>query len=225
MSETSEMSEPVTLYTNPYSRGRIVHLVLEEAKIPHRIVLLDFQTGEHKRPAFLAMNPMGKLPVIQHGPHVVLSETAAILTWLGDAFPDSGLFPPITDPARATVLKWMFFGAGCVEPALVDKAFNRPAVGKGSAGWGTYEDVVATLVAGLTPGPFFLGERLSLADLFVGSQIAGGLHKKTLEPLPAFTRIVERLTALPSQQRVQQKTIAMVKALEERRAAAATLPG
>lgn len=217
--------EPVTLYTNPFSRGRIVHLVLEEAKIPHRIVLLDFQTGEHKRPAFLAMNPMGKLPVIQHGPHVVLSETPAILTYLGDAFPDSGLLPPIGDPARATVLKWLFFGAGCVEPVLNDKAFNRPPVGKGTVGWGTWEDVVATLVAGLTPGPFFLGERLSLADLFVGSQIAGGLHKKTLEPLPPFTRIVERLTALPSQERVQHKTIAMVKALEERRAAASLLPG
>lgn len=224
MSETSEMSEPVTLYTNPYSRGRIVHLVLEEAKIPHRIVLLDFQTGEHKRPAFLAMNPMGKLPVIQHGP-VVLSETAAILTYLGDAFPDAGLLPRIGDPARATVLKWMFFGAGCVEPATADKAFNRPPVGKGSVGWGTYEDVVATLVAGLTPGPFFLGERLSLADLYVGSQVAWGLHQKTLEPLPAFTRIVERLTALPSQQRVGLKTVAMVKALEERRAAATSLLG
>lgn len=217
-------SEPVTLYTNPFSRGRIVHLVLEEAQIPHRIVLLDFQTGEHKRPAFLAMNPMGKLPVIQHGP-VVLSETAAILTWLGDAFPASGLLPGLGDPARATVLKWMFFGAGCVEPATADKAFNRPPVGKGSVGWGTYEDVVATLVAGLTPGPFFLGERMSLADLYVGSQIAWGLHQKTLEPLPAFTRIVERLTALPSQQRVQDKTIAMVKALEARRAAAANLIG
>lgn len=217
-------SEPVTLYTNPFSRGRIVHLVLEEAQIPHRIVLLDFQTGEHKRPAFVAMNPMGKLPVIQHGP-VVLSETAAILTWLGDAFPASGLLPGLGDPDRATVLKWMFFGAGCVEPATADKAFNRPPVGKGSVGWGTYEDVVATLVAGLTPGPFFLGERLSLADLYVGSQIAWGLHQKTLEPLPAFTRIVERLTALPSQQRVQNKTIAMVKALEERRAAAANLIG
>ncbi len=210
------MSEPVTLYTNPFSRGRIVHLFLEEAKIPHRIVLLDFQTGEHKRPAFLAMNPMGKLPVIQHGP-VTLSETAAILTYLADAFPASGHLPPIGDPARASVLKWMFFGAGCVEPATADKAFNRPPVGKGSVGWGTYEDVVATLVAGLTPGPFFLGDRLTLADIYVGSQIAWAMHQKSLDPLPAFVRLVDELKQLPGQERVQVKTIAMVKALEERR--------
>lgn len=210
------MSEPVVLYTNPYSRGRIVHLVLEHAAIPYRIELLDFASGDHKRPDFLEKNPMGKLPVLAYrGVHV--SETAAILTWLADLFPESGLLPGVDDPARGLVLKWLFFGAGCVEPATADKAFNRPPVGKGSVGWGTYQDVVDTLLAGLDPGPFFLGDRLSLADLYVGSQIAWGLHQKTLDPYPPFTRLVELLTALPAQQRVQAQTLAMVRELERRR--------
>lgn len=209
------MSEPVTLYTNPYSRGRIVHLFLELAKIPYRIQLLDFATQDQKHPLFLAKNPMGKLPLIEHR-GVFIAETGAILTYLGDAFPDSGLMPQVGDPARGTVLKWLFFGVGCLEPATADRAFNRPPVGKGSVGWGSYEDVVATLVHGLTPGPFFLGDRMSVADVFVGSQIAWAIHQKTLDPLAPFQRLVDQLTALPAQARVQQQTIGMAHALKQK---------
>jgi glutathione S-transferase len=210
------MSDTVTLYTNPYSRGRIVHLFLEVAAIPYEVELLDFATGDHKKPAFLAKNPMGKLPVVSYRGTVV-SETAAIITWLADLFPERGLLPSVDDPARGIVLKWLYFGAGCVEPATTDKAFNRPPVGKGSVGWGTYDDVVNTLLVGLRPGPFFLGDRLSVADLYVGSQIAWGLHQKTLEPHPELLRIVEELKALPAQARVQEQTIAMVAELDRRK--------
>ncbi len=210
------MTDLVTLYTNPYSRGRIVHLFLEAAEIPYRIELLDFATGDHKKPDFLAKNPMGKLPVIEFRGTFV-SETAAIITWLGDVFPKSGLMPPIDDPARGLVLKWLFFGAGCIEPATADKAFNRPPVGKGSVGWGTYDDVVNTLLVGLDLGPFLLGDRLTAADLYVGSQVAWALHQKTLEPHFQFVRLVEALKSLPAQERVQNQTIAMVAELDRRR--------
>jgi len=210
------MSDLVTLYTNPYSRGRIVHLFLEAAEIPYHIELLDFATGDHKKPAFLSKNPMGKLPVVEFR-NTFVAETAAIITWLGDLFPQSGLLPPIDDPARGLVLKWLFFGAGCIEPATADKAFNRPPVGKGSVGWGTYDDVVNTLLVGLEPGPYLLGDRLTAADLYVGSQLAWALHQKTLEPHFQFVRLVEALKSLPAQERVQSQTIAMVAELDRRR--------
>jgi glutathione S-transferase len=97
----------------------------------------------------------------------------------------------------------MFFGAGCIEPALVDKLFNRPAVErKGALGYGSYEDTLNTLETALKPGPWILGQRFSAADVYVGAQIQWGLMVKALEPRPLFLQFVERIAARPALQKV-----------------------
>src|SRR5207253_3395396 len=99
---------------------------------PYEINLLDFQKAEHKKPDYVALNPMGKIPAIVHR-GVVVTECGAILTYLADAFPAAGLAPLPSEPQRGTYLRWLFFGAGCVEPASLDKMFNRvPVERKGS---------------------------------------------------------------------------------------------
>ena len=120
------MTDTIVFYTNPMSRGRIVHWMLEEIGAPYRTELLSFDKNEHKTPAFLAINPMGKVPTIVHR-GVVVTEAAAICTYLADAFPKAGLAPAFDDPARGTYLRWMFFGAGCIEPAIIDRMLERPA--------------------------------------------------------------------------------------------------
>jgi glutathione S-transferase len=187
------MSEEIVFYYNPASRARTVHWMLEEVGAPYRVVLVRFDKNEHKKPEFLRLNPMGKLPTLVHR-GVVITESAAICTYLADAFPAAQLAPALDDPSRGTYLRWIFFGASCLEPAMVDKGFKRPPVDRPSGmGYGTYEDTLNALEQALQPGPYVLGDRFSAADVFLGSLIGWGMMAKSLEPRPHFAAYVERL--------------------------------
>jgi glutathione S-transferase len=195
------MADELVLYTNPQSRGRIAHWMLEEVGVPYRMVILDLAKGEHKKPEFLTLNPMGKVPTIVHR-GVVVTEAGAICTYLADVFPDAKLAPDVKDPARATYLRWLFFGAGCIEPALVDRLYTRPIPDRpGALGYGSYADTLNALEQAVAPGPFILGERFSAADVYVGSQIGYGLLTRSLEPRQAFREYHERLTERPAYKR------------------------
>ena len=206
------MSDSVVFYHSPMSRGRIVHWMLEEVGAPYEVKLVRFDRMEHKKPEFLAVNPMGKLPAIVHR-GVVVTETAAICAYLADAFPRERLAPEPTDPQRGTYLRWLFFSAGCLEPALIDRMFSRPQVERPSTlGYGNYEDTINTLEKALTPGPYILGETFSAADVYVGSSIGWGLMVKSLEPRPAFLVYADRLNQRPAFKRM----VAQGDALAER---------
>jgi len=197
------MTEEIVFYHNPRSRAQMVHWMLEEAGAPYRIVPIDFEKGEHKAPAFLAINPMGKLPTIVHR-DVVVTETAAIIAYIADAFPAAGLAPPPGDPARGAYYRWLFFGAGCFEPALLDKMMNRPPVErKAAVGWGSYEEVIAALKAALAKGSYLLGEKFSAADVYVGSEIRYAMMfgAPGLKGEKVFDDYVARLSARPAAKR------------------------
>ena len=81
----------LVLYTNPMSRGRIARWMLEEVGQPYRAEILGFGP-EMKTPDYLALNPMGKVPTLVHGT-VVVTEAAAICTYLAETFPEAGLLP------------------------------------------------------------------------------------------------------------------------------------
>jgi glutathione S-transferase len=196
------MAERVTFYHNPVSRGRIVHWMLEEVGAPYDTKILSFDKREHKAPEYLAINPMGKVPAIVHR-GVVVTEGAAICAYLADAFPDAGLAPSVQDAARGTYYRWLFFGAGCVEPAVVDKVLVRPPAERPAAmGYGTYADTLNALELALKPGPYILGERFSAADVYVGSQIIWGMRVEGIERRPAFEQYAARLNERPALQRV-----------------------
>jgi glutathione S-transferase len=203
------MTDTIAFYHNPQSRGRIVHWMLEEANAPYEIKFVDFEKKEHKAPDFLAINPMGKIPAIVHRGTVV-TESAAICAYLADAFPSAGLAPALDDPQRGTYLRWLFFGAGCVEPAIIDRMFSRPPPSRPTAmGYGNYADTLNTLEKAIGPGPFILGERFSAADVYVGSQIGWGLGMKAIEPRPAFAAYLERVSKRPAYQRVMAQSEAL----------------
>ena len=106
---------------------------------------------------------MGKLPTIEQL-GTVETETAAIIAYLADVFPKAGLAPAIGDPRRGAYYRWLFFGAGCFEPALLDTVMKRPPVErKAAVGWGSYEDVLGTLKSALATGPYLLGEKFTAA--------------------------------------------------------------
>lgn len=194
------MTDQIVFYHNPRSRAAMAHWMLEEVGADYRTIILDFEKGEHKTPEFLAINPMGKLPTIVHK-GVVVTETAAIIAYLADAFPEAGLAPPTDDPARGTYFRWLVFGASCFEPALLDRMFQRPEPPqKGAVGWGSYEDTLGALKQALTPGPYLLGDQFTAADVYVGSELqwATIFGAPGLKEEPVFQDYIARVTARPA---------------------------
>jgi glutathione S-transferase len=200
------MSEEIVFYHNPMSRGRMVHWMLEEVGAPYRIEVVRFDKGENKKPAYLAVNPMGKIPAIKHR-GIVVTETGAIITYLADAFPAAKLAPAMDDPARGTYLRWMFFGQGCIEPAVIDRMLARPPSDNPTAlGYGNYDDVVNVIDQALTPGPYILGNRFSAVDVYIGSQLGFGMMVKCLEPRPIFQSYLALLSQRPAYKRFNEQS-------------------
>ncbi len=204
------MSEEIVFYTNPMSRGRIVRWMLEEVGQPYRTEVLDYGTTM-KAPAYLAINPMGKVPAIRcRG--VTVTECAAICAYLADAFPEVGLAPATDDPARGTYLRWMFFGAGPMEAAVTARSlgWQAPQEREGMVGYGNFDQMVDALETAIEAGPYILGERFSAADVYVGSQIGWGLQFKTLPERPSFAAYAARIMARPAAKRAADLDNALV---------------
>ena len=192
------MADELTFYTNPMSRGRIVRWMLEEVGQPYRTELLDFGTTM-KAPAYLAINPMGKVPALRHGAALV-TEAGAICAYLADAFPEAGLAPPPGDRARGAYYRWMFFAAGPVEAAVTNKSFGFevPAERKGMAGYGSFDDVMNGLEHAVSGNDYVASGKFSAADVYFGSQIGWGLMFGSIEKRPAFERYWQRIGNRPA---------------------------
>ena len=163
----------LTFYTNPMSRGRIARVMLEEIGEPYETVVLDYGTSM-KAPGYLAVNPMGKVPAVVHDGTVV-TECAAICTYLAMAFPEKGLMAE----DKAAFFRWMFFAAGPLEQAVVNTSFGWKAAkpeDRGRIGYGTLEDVVRTLAGHLTAQDYIADGRFTAADVYVGSQVGWGMQ-------------------------------------------------
>src|SRR5262249_54635935 len=124
--ETLEFPMPanrrVTLYHSPNTRSSGALTLLEELGAEYDIHLLDMRKkGEQRQPAYLAINPMGKVPAVKHGAPIV-PEQVAISTYLPDLYPEAGLAPAIGDPLRGPYLRWLVFYGSCFEPAIIDKS-------------------------------------------------------------------------------------------------------
>ena len=167
----------LTLYTNPMSRGRIARVMLEEIGAPYETVVLDYGPAM-KAPSYLALNPMGKVPTVVHDGHVV-TECAAICTYLAMAFPERGLMAE----DRAAFFRWMFFAAGPLEQAVVNTSFGWLPEGpqaQGRAGYGSLDDVTRALAGHLEANDYIADGRFTAADVYVGSQVGWGLQFGTL---------------------------------------------
>ncbi|WP_127109001.1 glutathione S-transferase family protein [Pararhodobacter zhoushanensis] len=190
----------IEFYTNPQSRGLIAHWMLEEIGEPYTMHVLEYHTSM-KSPDYLAINPMGKVPALVHDGAVV-TEVAAICTYLAEAFPKAGLAPTASE--RAAYYRWMFFAAGPVESAVTNNAmgFVVPDERKRAAGYGSLADVVATLDQHLSKSPYFAGDRFTAVDVYAGSQIGWGMQFGTLPTTPSFSAYFERIKTRPAWKKV-----------------------
>jgi len=198
------MADELVFYTNPQSRGRLVRWMLEEVGQPYRTEVLDY-AGSMKAPAYLAINPMGKVPAITHGGAVV-TECAAICAYLADAFPQPKLAPPPGDRRRAPYYRWLFFTSGPVEFAISNKAlgFAVPLERERMMGYGNFDQALKTLEEAVSKSDYITGDSFSAADVYVGSHLNFNMMFGTIDKRPAFERYVARLTARPAFARARQ---------------------
>ena len=196
------MNSPST--HNPMSRGRIVRWMLEEIGQPYRTELLDYGTTM-KAPAYLAINPMGKVPAIRHGDTVV-TEAAAICAYLADAFPEARLAPPPGDRLRGPYYRWLFFAAGPLEAAWTNKAmgFVVPEERERMMGYGRFDNVINALEGAVSRAEYVVGDSFTAADVYLGSRIGFGMQFGTIEKRPAFEQYWRRLSARPAALRAKE---------------------
>ena len=195
----------LTLYHASPSRSSIVLWMLEELGQPYDVKLIKLSEGDNLKPGFLAINPMGKVPALAHK-GTVITEAAAICTYLADEFPQAKLNVPVGTPARGVYLKWLFFGPGCVEPAMIDRAAPRKEEARrGMLGYGTFDTTMDTVAGAIAKGPWLMGEQFTAADVIVGSTIRWGTMFKLIPERPEFTAYAARIAARPAAQRAEAK--------------------
>ena len=187
------MSDQIVFYTHPMSRGRIIRWLLEEVGQPYETQMLDFDAM--KNPAYLAVNPMGKVPAVKHG-DTVITECAAICAYMADAFPDANLAPPVGSKLRGDYYRWLFFAAGPLEQAVTNKSagFEPSAEKSRMFGYGSYDLAVNTLAGHLASSDYVCGDRFTAADVYVGSQVMWGTQFATLPSFPSFLDYGARLS-------------------------------
>ena len=198
------MVAELVFYTNPMSRGRIVRWMLEEIGQPYRTEVLEFGPAMRTE-AFLAINPMGKVPAVRHG-DVVVTEAAAICAYLADVFPEAGLAPGHGSAERGPYYRWMFFAAGPGEAAITGKALGllAPPDKKAMAGYGSFEETIDCLETAVSQSPYICGDQFTAADVYVGAQIGWGMMFGTIEKRPAFVEYTGRLQARPAAIRARE---------------------
>jgi glutathione S-transferase len=183
------MTDEIVFYTNPQSRGLTTHWMLEEIGCPYRMVVKEYGP-DMKSPDYLAINPMGKVPALVHGKAVV-TETGAILAHLADVFPAAKLAPPPGE--RGAYYRWLFFVAGCGEPAMANKAAGwEPTTEKQRAfGYGSYQATMDTLEKAVAGKRFIAADHFTAADIYAASFLKFGMMFGIIEKRPAFEAYVK----------------------------------
>jgi glutathione S-transferase len=195
----------LTLYHASPSRSSTTLWMLEELGEPYDIKLLKLSEGDQQKPDYLAINPMGKVPTLKHK-DVVITEVAAICTYLADAFPGKKLNVPVDDPRRGPYLKWLFFGPSCFEPAVIDRAAPRKEEARRAMlGYGDFDTTMNVIAKAVEKGPWILGEQFTAADVVIGSGVRWGTIFNLVPPRPEFAAYAARIAARPAAQRAEAK--------------------
>ena len=194
----------LTLYYVPRSRAAGALWMLEEVGEPYTLEVLRFDDGSLRKPEYLAINPMGKVPALKHN-GAVITESAAICTYLADAFPKAKLNIPVGDPRRGVYLKWLFFGPSCLEPAMIDKMLKREGGDQSAIGWGNLDRVLDTIAKAIEKGPYIFGDEFTAADLIIGGGLRYGMMSRAIPLRPEFSAYAQRVGDRPAAKRANAK--------------------
>jgi glutathione S-transferase len=198
------MAELVLYHAAP-SRSSVVLWMLEELGQPYEVKVIKLSEGDNLKPDYLAINPMGKVPALKHR-DTVITELAAICTYLADEFPQARLNVPIGTPQRGVYLKWLFFGPGCLEPAVIDRAAPRKEPARRAMlGYGDFDTTMDVIAKAVEKGPWLMGEQFTAADVVIGANVRWGMMFKMLPERKEFVDYAARIAARPAAQRAEAK--------------------
>ena len=206
------MNQPrVTFFHAPQSRSGGTRALFEELGVDYDLHVLNLKNGEQREPAYLAINPMGKVPAIRHG-DALITEQPAVFIYLADLYPEAKLAPPLGDPLRGPYLRWLVYYGSCFEPAVVDKSMQREPAPPSTCGYGDYDTMLKTLVDQLEKGPWLLGDTFSAADVLWGTALNWTTMFKLVPELPVIRAYIDRVLARPATQRAAAKDAELVAA-------------
>ena len=183
------------LYNNAQSRGMTLFPLLKELGIAEQIDQIQIAYEDMHKADYLNINPMGKVPcLVDQG--IVISETAAIFTYLADKYIEKGLAPALDDPKRGAYLKWMFFCHGPLTEYMdlrsLEVSNERIEQKKRGLVFGEKETLFAFLKQGMQQAnPYLLGEKISAADLYLGYWLVFAIAFKILPYLDEFKPFLE----------------------------------
>ncbi|MEO8746424.1 MAG: glutathione S-transferase N-terminal domain-containing protein [Rhodanobacter sp.] len=204
------MTQPprVTFFHAPQSRSGGARALLEELGVDYDLHVLNLKAGEQREPAYLAVNPMGKVPAIRHG-DALITEQPAVFIYLADLYPQAGLAPAIGDPLRGPYLRWLVFYGSCFEPAIIDHSMQRQAAAPATSPYGDFDTMLKTLTDQLARGPYLLGETFSAADVLWGTALNWTTMFKLVPELPVIRAYIDRVTSRPAMQRAAASDAAL----------------
>lgn len=194
----------ITLYHSPASRAFTAYWMLEEIGAAFTVKTVDIRKGEQKDPAYLKLNPAGKVPTLTDG-DVVVSENPAIAIYLADRYSYGVLAPRIEDADRGAYLKWMVYATAVVDPVafLHEQQIDLPGFGPG---FGTFDDMVGVLDGVVSKRKWLLGDRFSAADVVLGGTVSQLIYRKVLSDDGALGAYNARLTQREAYHRAADAT-------------------
>ncbi|MHC2433619.1 glutathione S-transferase family protein [Bradyrhizobium sp. USDA 4451] len=198
---TAAPIDRVTLYYSPQSRATGTRVLLEELGAPYDLHILNMKAAEQRKAAYLAVNPLGKVPAIRHGDALV-TEQVAIFIYLADLFPQAGLTPALHDPRRGPYLRWIAYYGSSFEPAVIDHFMKREPAPITQSPYADYDTMLGALEAQLAKGPYLLGDQITAADILWGIALSWTMTFGIVPKRDVFVRYVERITARPAFQRI-----------------------
>jgi glutathione S-transferase len=187
----------VTFFHAPQSRSAGALVLLEELGADYELHVLDLKKGEQRQAAYLAINPMGKVPAIRHE-GALITEQGAVYAYLADLYPEAGITPAIGDALRGPYLRWLFYYGSSFEPALIDRSLKREPAPPATSPYGDYETMLKTLTDQLATGPYLLGGRFTAADVLWGTALRWTTMFKLVPETPAVTAYIARVTSRPA---------------------------
>ena len=191
------------LYYCPQTRAFTSLWMMEEVDQPYELVCTDIRAPGHPSEAYRKINPMGKVAAFEDDGGIGFGETAAILLYVADKFPQTKLAPAPGDPRRGRFLQWLMFTPSTLEPAMLEKRAGSPT-NSFSSGWGDYERATAALERAFEPGPFLFGDAFTAADLYLAAALGFTMQFGLVDRRPAFEAFVARAQECPAYQRASR---------------------
>lgn len=201
----------LTLYGSHRTRSSRITWMLEEIGAQYNFKLVRLEQGEHRQPWYLALNPMGKVPTLQDD-ELILCESAAIVTYLGDKYALSGLVPKPGGKTRARYDQACYFCLSELEQPLWTSAKHSfvlpedkrvPAI-KDTARW-EFDQAAKVLSQRLGDNTFILGEQFTAADILTGHTLSWARNAKCDVPQENLIAYAERVLARPALTRAYER--------------------